>query len=82
MSTMVRLKNIKKNNSVVECDIIPEDSTDSGHIVVNLDSGELEDFSLPTGYEWCTNHVNHAKNKLITLVKEEYLPKEKLVMWY
>lgn len=79
---MVKLKNIKRNNSIVECDIIPEDSSDSGHIVVNLDSGKLEDFFLPAGYEWCMSHVDHAKNNLIALVKEEHLSKEKLVMWY
>ena len=50
---MVRLKNLKKNSATVECDIIPEDSEQRGHIVVNLVSGELEGYSLPEGYEWC-----------------------------
>lgn len=79
---MVRLKNLKKNNITVECDIIPEDSTKYGHIVVNLKSGELEKYSLPVGYEWCLNHVHHAKRKLLELAKKEALPDEYKVMWY
>lgn len=79
---MVKLINIKKVDSIVECDIIPEDSRESGHILVNLESGELKDFFLPKGYEWCRNHVNHAKNNLIKLAGEGDLPEEYLVMWY
>lgn len=79
---MVKLKNIKKSDPIIECDIIPEDSTDSGHIIVDLNSGDIKNFSLPDGYEWCRNHVNHAKNNLIMLANEEHVPEEYLVMWY
>jgi hypothetical protein len=79
---MVKLKNLKKNNATIESDIIPEDSDNSGHIVVDLDQGITIDYSLPEGYEWCMNHVNHAKNKLIELAKEEHLSEQYLVMWY
>lgn len=79
---MVKLKNIKKSDLIIECDIIPEDSTDSGHIIVDLNSGDIKGFSLPDGYEWCRNHVNHARNNLITLANEDHMPKEYLVMWY
>lgn len=79
---MVKLKNLKKNNTTIESDIIPEDSANSGHIVVDLDQGITIDYSLPEGYEWCINHVNHAKNKLIELAKEEHLSEQYLVMWY
>ena len=82
MNTMIRLKNLKKNNVMAECDIIPEDSTECGHIVVNLGSGELEDCVLPKGYEWCRNHVNHAQINLLELSKKEMLPDEYKVMWY
>lgn len=30
---MVKLKNLKKSESTAECDIFPEDSKASGHIV-------------------------------------------------
>ena len=79
---MVKLKSIKKNNSLIECDIFPGDSLKSGHIVVDIVSAEVQEYSLPEGYEWCINHINHAKNKLIELSTENNIPKEKLVMWY
>ena len=79
---MVKLKNIKKNNSLIECDILPEDSLQSGHIVVDVISAEVQEYSLPKGYEWCRNHVNHAKDKLVELSTENNIPDEKLVMWY
>ena len=79
---MVRLKNIMKSSSFIECDIIPEDSSQSGHIVVDFISEEIKESSLPDGYEWCRNHVTHAKNKLIELSTKENIPDEKLVMWY
>lgn len=78
---MIRLKNIKKNNSLIECDIIPEDSSQSGHIVVDVISEEIKEYSLPEGYKWCKNHVTHAKNKLIELSTKDNIPNEKLVMW-
>ena len=48
---MVKLKNLKKNERIGECDIFPEDSSNAGHIVVDLESEELKDFSLPDGYD-------------------------------
>ena len=78
---MIRLKNIKKSNHIIESDILPENSKMCGHIVVNLKTNELEKFVLPEGYEWCRKHVNHAKDKLIELSKQEIIPEEKLIMW-
>ncbi|MDO4272700.1 MAG: hypothetical protein Q4D16_03450 [Eubacteriales bacterium] len=79
---MVKLKNIKKNNATIECDIYPEDSKQSGHVTVALDSRTVSGYSLPNGYEWCRNHVNHAKTALIELLEAEDLPTEYLVKWY
>ena len=36
MNSMVRLKNIKKSDGTIECDIYPEDSTLPGHVVVSI----------------------------------------------
>ena len=79
---MIRLKNIKRNDSVIECDIIPEDSKRTGHAVVDIHSGSLKEYTLPAGYEWCRNHVNHAQTELLKLSKEKEIPDEKLIMWY
>ena len=82
VSIMVKLKNIKKSNSLIECDILPEDSIENGHIVVDLKTEEIKDYFLPQNYEWCRNHVNHASRKLLELNKTNPLPKECTVMWY
>ena len=79
---MVRLKNIKKSDSAIECDILPEDSEQMGHVVVGAGSGELLEYNLPAGYEWCRNHVNHAQDELLKLLNERDMPNEKVVMWY
>ena len=78
---MVRLRNIKKNDYIIESDILTEDSQKLGHVIVDIKSGELKEFDLPEGYEWCTNHVNHAKDKLIEMSKQNSFPEEKLIMW-
>ncbi len=79
---MVRLKNIRISGSLMECDIYPEGSTQAGHVLVDAKSGELKEYTLPDGYEWCENHVSHAKQKLIEMFVFGNIPAEKLVMWY
>lgn len=79
---MIKLKNIKKNYDIIECDIIPENSSEHGHIRVDLKRKTLMDSVLPAGYEWCTNHIQHAASELIDLSKAKELPEEKLVIWY
>ena len=79
---MVRLKNIKRNNNIIECDIIPEDSEEYGHVVVNIETADVESFRLPKNFEWCTNHVYFAKKALLKMVDDNNLLEEKLVMWY
>ena len=78
---MIKLKNLKRNDAVGECDVYPEDSQQAGHIVVDLNSGSVNEYSLPSGYEWCLNHVNHAAENLVRLLKRDKVPNEYLVMW-
>lgn len=79
---MIRLEHLKKNKTVIECDVIPEDSIRSGHIAVDLESREVVEYILPKGYEWCKNHINHAKNALLDISNKEPLPESKTIMWY
>lgn len=48
---MIRLRNIKKHNNIYECDILPEDSNNPEHIAVNINTGKIEKYMLPLGYE-------------------------------
>lgn len=79
---MVKLKNIKKNNNTIGCDIYPEDSDRSGHVLVDIDAGDIKEYTLPNGYEWCINHVYHAASTLIDISHQSEVPNEKIVMWY
>jgi len=79
---MVILKNIKKNDNYIECDIYPEDSTSCGHILVDTATKDIIEYVLPEGYEWCRNHVNHARFALVEIADQLELPNEKIVMWY
>lgn len=81
---MIRLKNIRKIENYIECDFVPEDSKQFGHVVVNLGAEDLFGaikYTLPRGYEWCKNHAIHAAKVLIKLADAEAIPTEKIVMW-
>lgn len=79
---MVKLLNIKKNDNIIECDIMPEDSSKKGHLVVDISSEDILEYTLPADYEWCINHVHHAKRFLLRLKTSNDIPDERLIMWY
>ena len=81
LNSMIKLKNIKSNDTIIECDIYPEDSLQAGHIVVDKKSRELKKYNLPKNYEWCKKHVYHAKDKLLEYIKLDNIPDEKLIKW-
>lgn len=81
---MIKLKNIWIDGNVVKCDIFPEESSQSGYIEVDMLENKIVDYSLPMGYEWCKNHLQHAKRFIVenfTDIRD--LPiKDKTIMWY
>ncbi len=69
----------------MECDILPENSKDFGHVVVDFQSEdpyETVEYTLPEGYEDCLNHVSHAVTALLEMKDLDEIPSERLVMWY
>lgn len=79
---MVKLKNLRRNNNLVECDLYIEDSTDPQHFIVDVESKEVIQFSAPKDYPHCENHVAHARWKIIALAKQGEIPPECTIMWY
>lgn len=77
---MIRLKNIQKNDDFIICEIYPEDSKTPGKIAINIAEGAAT-YYLPEGYEWCTNHVSHAKRALLSMNETGKIEKEKTIMW-
>ncbi len=81
---MVRLKKLRKNQTTIEADIYPENSTQPGHIIVSLESQKILGQIDPKGYEGfsCCAYVAHAKKALLKLADQDPLPDTYLVMWY
>ena len=78
---MIKLKNIEKNNHIISCNILPEDSQQEGRLLVDLNSEKEYEYKLPEGYEWCKNHVAHAIKFLLSVSRDKEIPNEKLIMW-
>ena len=77
---MVKIFNIKIENRIISCDLIPESCKESCRMIYNMDTKETE-CTLPAGYEYCTMHVSMARHWLLENIDKE-MPKEKLLMWY
>lgn len=80
MITMVRLKSIKIGNKTAEADFYPEDSNICGHVIVNLETGELISLKEVPGYGM--SYSGHTRQRLIKMAKEKDNRNECLVMWY
>ena len=79
---MIRLINIRKSNNVIECDFYPEDSLEVGSVKVDVITEQVVSFTLPLGYEYCRQHVNHAKINLIGMKDQSEFQESILVKWY
>jgi hypothetical protein len=78
---MIRLKNIAINDNIIKCDIFPEDSKENGTLEIDMRKTVVS-FSLPKGYEWCKNHIEHAKKHLSNIYVSKKIPEEKIIMWH
>lgn len=82
MNTMLRLKNIARNNDYISANYYPEDSEIAGFVSVDINSGEIFD-SDTTSYDGYLNaYLSHAARALSEMSKSDSLPSERLVMWY
>lgn len=80
---MILLKNFRIRSGNIEADIYPEGSSVAGLLVVNS-KGEIVEHLLPKGYEYCENHIAHAKrfigNNYEKIINGKIT--EKIIMWY
>lgn len=76
---MIKLENIRKNNNVIECDLIPENSNKSCLFSYDIVSGKVS-CVLPVGYEYCSAHITMVTNWIKKNVSN--LPSKKTIMWY
>ena len=82
---MVKLNNIVLDEKTIRCDFYPEDSKLPGHLVVDVETREIIEYTFPTSYENCKNHLYKAKSRLLHFLDTKQIPpKDKtiLIMWY
>lgn len=79
---MLKLRNLRKSENTIEADFYPEDSKQAGHVVVDLKTEEITDYTAPEGYEKYRWYATHARQTLMELAEQDSLPEEYLVMWY
>ena len=79
---MLRLKNIKRNNNLIMASYDPEATGELGFISLDLKTGEVVESRASKYDEDMPTHLHHGITALRKLIKEDMLPKEKLVMWY
>ena len=80
---MIRSQNIKKNDGIIECDILPEDSKIPGKLRFDCSMKKIIKCILPNGYEYCESHIAHASAYLANIAEnDEFIPEAKTIMWY
>ncbi len=77
---MVKLENIRRDKDRIYCDAYPEDSKSPIRMEVSISTGAVSHSDFPTGYEYCSSHIRHAKRFL--LENADKLPETQLIMWY
>lgn len=77
---MLRLKNVKIENKMGEADFYPEQEENCGHILVDIESGEILHLDNVPGYE--VMYPRHAAQALCTMARQNDTRKERYVLWY
>ena len=76
---MIRLRNIKNNGKVIQCDFLVEDSVECGRLVIDIVT-ERAEYTIPEGYERCEYHIRKAHRYLLD--NQDDLPSIRNIVWY
>ena len=79
---MIELKKIKRDNEQIACEAFIEDCNEPVNLSLNIRNKELNSFVLPPDYNWCTTHIDKAKDFLLSLLDVTDIPNKKRIMWY
>lgn len=79
---MVKLKNIKKSNGLIQADYYPEDSLEFGFIKLDCSTGEVVESQEIEKYDPIGMYRYHAINCLQELSKQTNIPENYIRMWY
>ena len=78
---MVRLKNIRKNNSFITCDAYFEGCKEPVKLHYSVEEKSFLPFHFPKGYEYCKSHARFARDYFESLGDEDP-PSSMTIMWY
>ena len=79
---MLKLINIKRDDSFIEANYIPEDSKEIGYVKINMSDNMVIE-AKKTSLDGNMNmYFAHAREKLRDMKNDVDLPGERLVMWY
>ena len=82
MSSMIYLKNVRKENNIIRAEYFPEDSPKGASAMIDIDNPS-NCVVEATRYENETKgHIAHAKWALEDMVEEKREIKDCMVMWY
>lgn len=81
---MVRLRNIKRDEKIIEADYFPEGKEDFGHVAVDIKTKEIISVTMAKEDLECyyDTYFGFAARRLRELIDAEELPETCLVMWY
>ena len=79
---MLRLKKVKKIDNEVTAEFYIEDSSECGHIVIDINIMDIKEYSMPSGRETNFIYLAHARYSIIKMIEENNIVEERLVMWY
>lgn len=78
---MLQLKNIKKENDIIQANYYPEDSNECGFVKMDCISHEVIERKLTSFDSVIEAYAFHAEKALKWVADLKPIPKEQLVMW-
>ena len=78
----IEIKKVKKIDNEVTAEFYIEDTSECGHIVIDINIMDIKEYSMPSGWETDFIYLAHARDSIIRMIKENDIVEERLVMWY
>ena len=79
---MLKLKNINRNGNIISAEYDPENSGLLGSLSLDIKTGELLSSNISDFEGDMPIYFHHALTGLRSLIIQELIPNEKLIMWY
>lgn len=73
---------IKKIDNEVTAEFYIENTSECGHIVIDINIMDIKEYSMPSGWETDFIYLAYARDSIIRMIKENDIVEERLVMWY